>query len=112
MRSYCTQNSGDCSSCSLSSYRRDCRNNGIDESEVRRLSDDVYYRLIDLVTIEALRGDPEGYWHTFGQGLQRARFGAQAITDQAHRAYLQGTGAALQGYMGGLRGVMPEGMEA
>jgi hypothetical protein len=27
MKSYCTQNNGDCSTCSLSSYGRDCRNN-------------------------------------------------------------------------------------
>lgn len=29
MKSYCTQNNGDCNSCSLSNYGRDCRNNPI-----------------------------------------------------------------------------------
>lgn len=29
MKSYCTQNDGDCSTCSLASYNRDCRNNPI-----------------------------------------------------------------------------------
>lgn len=27
MRSYCTQNGGNCSDCALSNYGRDCRNN-------------------------------------------------------------------------------------
>lgn len=27
MKSYCTQNNGDCSTCSLVSYNRDCQNN-------------------------------------------------------------------------------------
>lgn len=27
MKSYCTQNNGDCSTCSLVSYGRDCQNN-------------------------------------------------------------------------------------
>lgn len=29
MKPYCTQNNGDCSTCSLVSYNRDCRNNPI-----------------------------------------------------------------------------------
>ena len=29
MRSYCTQNNGDCSTCSLVSYNRDCQGNSI-----------------------------------------------------------------------------------
>lgn len=29
MKPYCTQNQGDCSTCSLVSYNRDCRNNPI-----------------------------------------------------------------------------------
>jgi hypothetical protein len=29
MRSYCTQNNGDCSTCSLVNYNRDCCNNPI-----------------------------------------------------------------------------------
>jgi len=29
MKPYCTQNNGDCSSCSLVNYNRDCRNNPI-----------------------------------------------------------------------------------
>ncbi|MFZ5352761.1 MAG: hypothetical protein ACOZCL_08560 [Bacillota bacterium] len=27
MKPYCTQNNGDCSTCSLSNYNRDCQNN-------------------------------------------------------------------------------------
>lgn len=34
MKNYCTQNDGDCKSCSLSSYSKDCENNKIgDEME-------------------------------------------------------------------------------
>lgn len=29
MKPYCTQNNGDCKTCSLVSYNRDCRNNPI-----------------------------------------------------------------------------------
>ena len=29
MKSYCTQNNGDCSTCSLVNYNRDCQNNPI-----------------------------------------------------------------------------------
>ena len=29
MKSYCTQNNGDCSTCSLVNYNRDCMNNPI-----------------------------------------------------------------------------------
>jgi len=29
MKNYCTQNNGDCSTCSLVNYNRDCRNNPI-----------------------------------------------------------------------------------
>jgi hypothetical protein len=29
MKSYCTQNNGDCSTCSLTNYNRDCHNNPI-----------------------------------------------------------------------------------
>lgn len=31
MKKYCTQNNGDCGSCSLSHYGRDCHNNPIDK---------------------------------------------------------------------------------
>lgn len=29
MKPYCTQNNGDCSTCSLTNYNRDCQNNSI-----------------------------------------------------------------------------------
>lgn len=32
-KDYCTQNNGDCSTCSLVSYGRDCRNNPVEEIE-------------------------------------------------------------------------------
>ena len=33
MKDYCTQNDGDCSTCSLVSYGRDCQNNPIKAEE-------------------------------------------------------------------------------
>jgi len=33
MKSYCTQNDGDCETCSLVNYRRDCMNIPIDQDE-------------------------------------------------------------------------------
>jgi hypothetical protein len=36
---YCTQNNGDCPSCSLSSYGRDCQNNPIGSIGARDLTD-------------------------------------------------------------------------
>ena len=33
MKDYCTQNKGDCQTCSLSNYGRDCQNNKIEDSE-------------------------------------------------------------------------------
>jgi len=32
IKAYCTQNSGDCSTCSLKNYNRDCHNNPIDKA--------------------------------------------------------------------------------
>lgn len=39
MRDYCTQNDGDCSTCSLVNYGRDCHNNPINPTpaEIRNL---------------------------------------------------------------------------
>ena len=33
MKGYCTQNAGDCSTCSLVNYGRDCMNNPVDDFE-------------------------------------------------------------------------------
>jgi len=32
-RSYCTQNDGDCQSCALVNYGRDCQNNPVEDEE-------------------------------------------------------------------------------
>ena len=53
-KDYCTQNNGDCPSCSLSSYGRDCKGN-----EIRRSTKNVSVSLpIGLVDrLEAERGN-------------------------------------------------------
>ena len=33
MKNYCTQNEGDCKTCSLTNYNRDCHNNPLTEDE-------------------------------------------------------------------------------
>ena len=39
MKTYCTQNKGDCKTCSLVNYGRDCRNNPVEAGT----PDDVMY---------------------------------------------------------------------
>ncbi len=39
MKSYCTQNSGNCSTCSLVNYGRDCRNNPLNIQQIAGLVD-------------------------------------------------------------------------
>lgn len=64
MKDYCTQNQGDCKTCSLSSYNRDCRNVPIKggarpgagrpaqgrKSRTIRLNDSEYAAIQDLLT--------------------------------------------------------------
>ena len=38
MKSYCTQNDGDCSTCSLVNYGRDCQNNPIDDETAHEVA--------------------------------------------------------------------------
>ena len=38
MKDYCTQNDGDCSTCSLVSYDRDCQNNPIDDERAHEVA--------------------------------------------------------------------------
>jgi hypothetical protein len=47
MKKYCTQNNGECESCSLSNYGKDCRNNPIQPKKPRtfRLSDETMQKL-------------------------------------------------------------------
>ena len=36
MKDYCTQNNGDCKTCSLANYNLDCENNPIEENELKK----------------------------------------------------------------------------
>lgn len=45
MKTYCTQNNGYCSTCSLVNYGRDCRNNPIDNE-----SDDLYWITTEYIS--------------------------------------------------------------
>jgi len=44
MKSYCTQNGGDCGTCALVNYNRDCRNNRVEpdfEQDFEELMDEI-----------------------------------------------------------------------
>ena len=41
MKNYCTQNNGDCKTCSLANYGRDCENNPIEDNESK---EDLEYK--------------------------------------------------------------------
>jgi len=46
LKKYCTQNGGDCDTCSLSSYNKDCKNN--------RLLTETEDRIVELIATQAL----------------------------------------------------------
>jgi hypothetical protein len=52
MKTYCTQNNGDCLTCSLVTYRHDCRNH-------RVVTCSKCGALIDTVTFDNLFGEPK-----------------------------------------------------
>jgi hypothetical protein len=41
MKDYCTQNEGDCATCSLLNYGRDCRNNPVQEDSEEKDEEDT-----------------------------------------------------------------------
>ena len=54
MKTYCTQNNGLCSSCSLSSYGRDCLNIEIDDSIIDECGNDAELTALVAAGREAL----------------------------------------------------------
>jgi len=83
MKAYCIQNTGDCRTCSLSSYGRDCRNNRIEEPTGAKLTEDTFRTC----------------WHG-------ARFGED---DMIERMRARG-GDMAAGVVDGLVGIAPRGM--
>lgn len=66
MRAYCTQNGGDCFTCSLVSYRKDCQNNPLPP-------------LVGTYTIGSSADDLEGWTaRTLAQAL-RSQLGALGV---------------------------------
>ena len=54
MKKYCTQNNGECESCSLSNYGKDCQNKPLNKSESIALR-------LDVSTLESIKKlAPEG----------------------------------------------------
>lgn len=69
MREYCTQNSGDCETCSLSSYGRDCANNIISPSPA-----DIRASRLSLGLTQAQAGEKVGVaartWRSWEAGAR------------------------------------------
>ena len=51
IKSYCTQNEGDCSTCSLVNYGRDCRNQTIEGTKEHEIDNDI----ADIITDDLKR---------------------------------------------------------
>ena len=54
MKKYCTQNNGDCQTCSLVNYGRDCRNNPVSETSAQR-QDIIDNAIADIITDDLRR---------------------------------------------------------
>ena len=54
MKKYCTQNNGDCQTCSLVNYGRDCRNNPVSETSAQR-QDMIDNAIADIITDDLRR---------------------------------------------------------
>ena len=57
MKNYCTQNEGDCKTCSLTNYNRDCRNNPLMEIHYKAGKYEIEYEdatyIVDLTSSQA-----------------------------------------------------------
>ena len=118
-KEYCTQNDGDCSTCSLVNYGRDCRNNPIDEPapepvEIKKLSESIFrfemLRAESMKCIDSGSIDSAFYWAGYMRGLRYA-FHDSFGTEQEHQKHLSLIGdrdltrdARGRGYRAGLQG--------
>jgi hypothetical protein len=117
MKSYCTQNNGDCSTCSLVNYGRDCRNVPLvaddrQAVEIVKLSEaDFQHEMERGKTFQELEHDRAEYWTGYQRGLRRAYHGERFGTPQEHALWMQAADSADvlrkqrgQGYRDGLKG--------
>ena len=74
MKTYCTQNRGDCMTCSLSNYNRDCHNDPIEDWDSSLIADaDDRYINRSKVTMRSFAryylGKIAGFFHRPKKGL-------------------------------------------
>lgn len=120
MKSYCTQNNGDCATCSLVNYGRDCKNVLLMAEgapvEIVKLSEADFQRGMSRAkTFQALETDRAEYWIGYARGLRRAYHGEAFGTEQEHAQWMEAADSEDvlrrqrgQGYRDGLKG-SPEG---
>ena len=93
MKSYCTQNSGDCETCFLVNYGRDCRNNpladsGQDVQIVKLTEAEFQTQMSRAQTFQGLEPDRAEYWIGYARGLRRAYHGENFGTGEEHDLWL------------------------
>ena len=106
MKAYCTQNTGDCRTCSLSSYGRDCRNNRIEEPTGAKLTEDTFRTYMNAVKVLETADYLAGYQYGLRRCWHGARFGED---EQIERMRARG-GDMAAGVVDGLAGIAPRGM--
>jgi hypothetical protein len=116
MKSYCTQNSGDCSTCSLVNYGRDCRNNPLADSgqdvQIVKLTEAQFqHEMSRAKTFQVLEPGQAEYWAGYQRGLRRAFHGENFGTAEEHDLWLAAVDSddvlrkqRGQGYRDGLKG--------
>ncbi len=88
MKSYCTQNGGECGTCSLANYGRDCRNAPLGEEGGRMTHAEFTHEMLKAKTFAGL-GERPDYWRGYQRGLRRAYHGIDFGTEQEHAQWLQ-----------------------
>ena len=109
---YCTQNEGDCETCSLVNYRHDCRNVPLETVEIMKLTEAQFqHEMAKAKTFQGLKSDRAEYWTGVQRGLRRAYHGEAFGTVQEHALWLAAAGSddpirqqRGQGYRDGLNG--------
>jgi hypothetical protein len=110
-KSYCTQN-GNCETCSLVNYGRDCRNIPLETVEIVKLSEAQFqHEMAKAKTFQGLKSDRAEYWTGVQRGLRRAFHGQAFGTEQEHDLWLRAVNSddvlrqqRGQGYRDGLKG--------
>ena len=119
-QAYCTQNNGDCSTCSLVNYGRDCKNNPIInlEPEIKQLSFSRFsFEICRARSMTMVNPESANYWVGYQNGLRKAFHGKAFGTLEEHNIRLRvvfNIDDTLkqygQGYRDGLRGRPDEAM--